>query len=109
MTPATLSGATEAVIYSASPKPGRCRKGTVTATGSFTTNGTGGLVSYEWIRTDNRGSVVVSEPPLTITAGDAASHSVAPDSWTPNSTGTEQLVFLSTGAPSLVAQAFTCR
>jgi hypothetical protein len=81
----------------------------VTATGSFTTNANGGSVSYVWIRTDNRGSVTVSEPPIVIAAGDTSSHPVAADRWTPNSGGSEQLVFLGPGAPQLAAQPFSCR
>jgi hypothetical protein len=107
--PATLTSNSEAVTYAAPGKPNRCRKGTVTATGSFTTSGTGGTVPYEWIRTDSTGSRTIAEAPMTIAAGDTSSHSVAADSWTPSSTGSEQLVFLSTGAPPLAAQAFTCR
>jgi hypothetical protein len=53
--------------------------------------------------------VTVSEPPIVIAAGDTSSHSVAADKWTPNSGGSEQLVFLGPGAPQLPAQPFSCR
>jgi len=106
---ATLVGANEAVTYAASGTPKACHRGTVAATGTFTTNGSGGLVRYEWVRWDNRGTLTIAESPITIALGDTASHSVAADSWSPNASGTEQLVFLSPGAPQLAAQAFTCR
>jgi cell division septation protein DedD len=106
--PAVLTSAAESVVFSPTGKTGRCRKGTVTATGSFTTNGSGGLVTYAWVRSDNRGSVTVAEPAITVASGDSASHAVAADRWSPNSSGSEQLVFLWAGAPTLVSQAFTC-
>ena len=106
---ATRVGASDAVAYAGPAKSGSCRKGTVTATGTFTTNGTGGSVSYAWIRTDNRGSVTIAEPPIIVAPGDTSSHSVTGDSWNPNSGGSEQLVFLSTGAPLVAAQTFVCR
>jgi len=106
---ATLVGATEAVTYAAPGKLNRCRKGTVTATGTFTTSGTGGTVAYQWIRTDSTGSQTIAEPPITIAVADTTIHAVAADSWTPGSSGSEQLVFLSTGAPAVAAQAFNCR
>jgi exo-beta-1,3-glucanase (GH17 family) len=107
--PASLTSENEAVTYSISGNPAKCRKGSVSATGSFTTNASGGSVSYVWIRTDNRGSVTVSEPPIVVAAGDTSSHPVAADKWTPNSGGSEQLVFLGPGAPQLAAQPFSCR
>src|SRR5207244_11192786 len=102
-------GAAYEVSYAGPAKSGSCRKGTVMATGTFTTNGTGGSVSYAWIRTDNRGSVTIAEPPIIVAPGDTSSHSVTGDSWNPNSGGSEQLVFLSTGAPLVAAQTFVCR
>jgi len=106
---ATLVGASDVVAYTGPGKSGSCRKGTVTATGTFTTDGTGGSVSYAWIRTDNRGPVTIAEAPIIVAPGDTASHSVTGDSWNPNSGGSEQLVFLSTGAPPVAAQSFVCR
>jgi len=66
-------------------------------------------VTYQWIRTDNRGSTTVPEAPINLAAGDTASHALVADRWTPNSAGTEQLVFLGAGAPAMAVQAFTCR
>lgn len=86
-----------------------CDKLTVTATGWFTTNGIGGTVTYAWIRTGAQGSRwVIAEPPLTIAPGDASVHAVQPDAWTPQSPGTEQLVFYVPAAPTVAPQSFTC-
>jgi hypothetical protein len=72
-----------------------CHLGTTTATGSFRTNGIGGTVRYEWVRTDSTGTVYIAEPNIVIAAGDTSVHSVVTDSWAPQSSGTEQLVFIS--------------
>lgn len=105
-TTALLASPTESVRFSGAGK--WCRKGTVTATGSFTATGAGGTVSYEWIRTDNRGSATIVEPSLSLAAGDTSEHSLKTDSWTPHSSGSEQLVFLGTGMPSMTPAAFSC-
>ena len=107
--PGPVVSASQTVSYAVSGKSNSCRKGTVTATGVFTTNGAGGTVSYEWIRTDNRGVVIITMPSITTAPGDTTSHSVGSDSWTPNSPGSDQLVFLTTGAPLVAAQTFSCR
>ena len=107
--PSSLVAASQSVSYAAAGKANSCRKGTVTATGAFTSDGAGSTVSYEWIRTDNRGPVIIAMPSITIAPGDTASHAVVSDSWNPNSAGSEQLVFLTTGAPLVAAQTFTCR
>jgi hypothetical protein len=86
-----------------------CDRMTVTATGWFTTNGVGGTVTYAWIRTDQNGSrTVIPEPSLTIAAGDTARHSVVPDVWTPQSPGTEQLVFSVPAAPAVAPRSLAC-
>ena len=81
----------------------------MTATGSFTTNGTGGPVLYQWVRTSNGNTVTIAEPPINLAVGDTTIHSVLADTWNPNASGKEQLVFLSPGAPQLAAQTFSCR
>lgn len=79
-----------------------------TASGSFTTNGVGGTVRYEWIRRDSTGTHTVARPAITIAPGDTSAHSVLPDVWAPESSGTEQLVFLSPSAPPLAPKAWHC-
>src|SRR5205823_6023892 len=87
--PSSLVAASQSVSYAAAGKANSCRKGTVTATGAFTSDGAGSTVSYEWIRTDNRGPVIIAMPSITIAPGDTASHAVVSDSWNPNSAGSE--------------------
>lgn len=82
--------------------------GVTTATGTFQTNGAGGKVSYEWIRKDSSGTKVIAEGSITIAAGDKSVHNVVTDRWTPASSGTEQLVFLSPSAPSLAPKSWSC-
>jgi outer membrane biosynthesis protein TonB len=87
---------------------GRCSQTTVTATGSFTTNGVGGWVFYAWVRIDSLGNkTTVPESPIRIPAGDTSSHTVATDSFTPQHSGTDQLVFFSP-AYSATAQSWSC-
>jgi len=87
---------------------GHCAQLVVTATGTFTTNGVGGSVSYEWVRVDNQGNqTVVPEAPIQIAAGDTSAHVVASDSFTPAHSGTDQLVFLSPSY-SASAQGWSC-
>lgn len=102
--------ATELVTQT--PKTGnnknRCFQTSVSASGSFTTNGVGGWVSYEWVRVDSQGNrTVTPEAPIRIAAGDTSSHTVVSDTFTPAHSGTDQLVFLSPlyTAP---AQAWSC-
>ncbi|HEY9287988.1 MAG TPA: hypothetical protein VIT43_08200, partial [Candidatus Dormibacteraeota bacterium] len=86
----------------------RCSQLTVHASGAFTTNGAGGVVSYEWVRVDNTGNrIVISEAPIRIAAGDRSWHSVVSDSFTPAHSGSEQLVFLSPTYP-VAAQSWSC-
>jgi hypothetical protein len=86
-----------------------CNAITVTASGWFTTNGSGGTVTYAWIRTDTEGNRwVIPEPSLTIARGDTSRHAVQPDIWTPQSPGSDQLVFYSPTAPAVAAQSFAC-
>ncbi|HEV2012915.1 MAG TPA: hypothetical protein VGR77_03400, partial [Candidatus Dormibacteraeota bacterium] len=86
-----------------------CDRLTLTATGWFTTNGVGGVVSYAWIRTDTQGNRwVIAEPSLTIAPGDTSLQAVQPDSWRPQLPGSEQLVFSSPAAPTVAAQSFSC-
>jgi hypothetical protein len=80
----------------------------VTASGWFFTNGAGGTVSYEWIRTDSSGMrTVIAEPPITIAAGDRSLHLVKSDQWTPAHSGSEQLLFLSP-AYTVPARSWSC-
>jgi hypothetical protein len=81
---------------------------TVTATGSFSTNGAGGFVFYKWVWTDNTGQQrVTNEFPIWVAAGDTTTHAVIPDSWTPAHSGSVQLVFTSP-AWTVPAQAWSC-
>lgn len=81
----------------------------MTATGSLTTNGVGGVVRYEWVRVYDTGRrIVVNEPPIVIAAGDRSLHAVVTDRWTPPEAGTEQLVFLAPSAPVLPVQSWSC-
>jgi hypothetical protein len=81
----------------------------VAASGWFSTNGAGGTVSYAWIRTDTQGNRwVIPEPSLTIARGDTSVHTVQADNWTPQSPGSEQLVFYSPAAPVLAPKSFSC-
>ena len=85
-----------------------CSNGQVTATGSFTTNGAGGTVYYGWVRTDGQKTTIQPEQPIVIAAGDYSPHAVVSDQWTPQHSGSEQLVFVYP-AYSVQAQSWTCR
>jgi outer membrane biosynthesis protein TonB len=109
-----ITSATEAVKKSAkngnnNGNSGRCSQTTVTATGSFTTNGVGGWVFYQWVHYDASGNRigVTNEVPIRIAAGDTSAHSVAADSFTPQHSGSDQLVFISP-ASSAQAQSWSC-
>jgi hypothetical protein len=82
----------------------------VTATGTFRmqAGGPGGTVQYYWIRKDSNGTVVSQTYKIVVAAGDAAAHSVVTDSWTPASSGSEQLVFTTPGF-AVAPQSWTCR
>jgi len=93
----------------------KCKLGTVTATGTFrmAANGPGGVVKYSWIEKDTDPTtgqtiVTVKNYTITVAAGDTAAHSVVTDSWSPQSPGSEQLVFTTPGY-SLQPQSFSCR
>jgi hypothetical protein len=87
---------------------GHCGQISITSTGSFTTNGVGGWVYYQWVRVDNQGDrTTVVEPPIRVAAGDTSSHAVASDTFTPAHSGTTQLVFLNP-AYSVPAQSWNC-
>jgi hypothetical protein len=86
----------------------RCSNTTVTAEGTFTTNGVGGWVFYQWVRVDNQGKRTVNPgTPIRVAAGDTAVHNVVADSFTPQHSGTDQLVFLSP-AYTVPAQSWSC-
>ena len=80
----------------------KCDHGTITASGTFRTNGVGGTVYYGWVRKDANGTHVQAEPPITIAAGDTGAHAVVSDSWTPTGPGpvSEQLVIVNPGYQS---------
>jgi hypothetical protein len=82
----------------------------VTATGSFTTNGVGGLVWYEWVHYDANGKQIGTTPefPIYIRAGDTGSHAVVADSFTPTQSGSDRLLFLSP-VYSVAGQSWRCR
>jgi len=85
-----------------------CSQTTVTATGSFRTNGAGGWVFYSWIRVDNQANrTVIPEAPIRVAAGDTSAHAVATDTFTPQRSGSDQLVF-SNPAYSVAAQSWNC-
>jgi hypothetical protein len=87
----------------------RCNQIVITSTGSFTTNGVGGWVFYEWVHYDTTGKVTGTTPeaPIRVAAGDTSAHAVATDSFTPMHSGSDRLVFLSP-AYSLTAQSWSC-
>jgi len=86
----------------------KCKLDTITANGTFRTNGVGGTVTYKWIRNDSNGTQVQPLLSIVVAAGDTSAHSVATDQWIPASNGSEQLVFTSP-AFSVAPQSFTCR
>jgi hypothetical protein len=87
---------------------GHCSQVTITASGSFTANGVGGSVSYEWVRVDSQGArTVITEAPIQVAPGDRSIHAVTSDTFTPAQGGSDQLVFLSP-AYSVPAQSWNC-
>ena len=87
---------------------GHCPQVTITASGSFTTNGVGGSVSYEWVRIDSQGTQTIGASGIIpVAAGDTSLHAVASDTFTPSHSGTDQLVFISP-AYSVPAQSWNC-
>jgi outer membrane biosynthesis protein TonB len=109
--PFVIVSANETVAQSSkgNSNKNRCNQTTVTATGSFTTNGVGGWVSYEWVHYDAQGrrTGVTPEAPIRINAGDTSSHPVVADTFTPQHDGSDQLVFLNP-AYSVAAQSWNC-
>jgi outer membrane biosynthesis protein TonB len=87
----------------------RCAQATVTATGTFRTNGVGGWVFYEWVHFDAQGkrTGVTLEVPIRVNAGDTGWHAVVADTFTPQHSGSDQLVFLNP-AYSVAAQSWNC-
>ena len=83
---------------------------TVNATGTFrmAANGPGGTVRYTWLRHDSRGYTNSAVFTIVVAAGDVAPHTVVADSWTPASSGSDQLVFLSPVYAAAPA-TFVCR
>ena len=72
-------------------------------------NGPGGTVYYNWIRKDSNGTVVSQTYSYVIAAGDpGTAHYTVTDTWTPASSGTEQLVFTTPGY-AVAPQSWTCR
>ena len=86
----------------------KCANNTVKANGTFITNGAGGTVRYQWIRITSTGRAPQPVQSVVLAVGDKGFHAVTPDSWTPSSSGSEQLVFI-TPAYSVPAQSWTCR
>ena len=86
----------------------KCKLDTITANGSFRTNGVGGTVTYQWIRNDSNGTQILPLQSIVVAAGDTSAHSVAADQWIPASNGSEQLVFKNPSI-SVAPQSFTCR
>jgi hypothetical protein len=74
----------------------------VTSTGTFRTNGAGGTVTYYWVRS----GVAQPRQSMVVAKGDTGTK-VITDTWTPNSSGTEQLVFVSPSYPTLT-KSFNC-
>ena len=106
-----ITSASETVILSANTgnNKNRCSQTTVTATGSFTTNGAGGTVYYGWVHYDTNGKLtgVTAEAPIRIAVGDTSSHAVVSDKFMSAHSGTDQLVFTSP-AYTVPAQGWSC-
>jgi hypothetical protein len=82
----------------------------VTATGTFrmVANGPGGTVQYYWIRKDSNGTVVSQVYSIVVAAGDTTAHFTVTDSWSPASSGSEQLVFTNP-SDAIAPQSWACR
>ena len=102
-----MTNAAESVNWTVN-NSNKCKLGSITATGTFRTNGSGGTVSYYWIRKDTTGTFVQPQRSVVIAKGDTASHAVVNDVWVPQGNGTEQLFFVGPSYP-LAPVAFTCR
>ena len=91
----------------------KCKLGTLTASGTFQTNGAGGSVQYHWVEYDGTGARVVNEAPIVIAAGDVSVHNLVQDNWVPQASGTEQLVVSAPGVQSpatqTITQSYVCR
>ena len=79
--------------------------GSITATGQIHTNGATGTVFYYWVRKDSTGSHAQAQQPLTFTQGQTTK--VITDTWTPKTSGSEQLVFVNPSYPTQT-QSFNC-
>jgi hypothetical protein len=84
----------------------QCGDGAITTTGTIHTNGATGTVFYYWVRKDDTGTHVQPKQPLAFTKGGPTTK-VVTDTWTPNSAGSEQLVFVSPSYPTQT-QSFPC-
>lgn len=82
-----------------------CGDGSITATGQVYTNGATGTVVYYWVRKDETGTRVTPQQPLTFSSGQTSK--TITDTWAPTGAGSEQLVFVSPGYPTLT-QPFVC-
>lgn len=104
-----VTSANDAASKSTKGSSGRCTQTTITASGSFTTNGAGGWVWYEWVRVEGPANTrtVQNEFPIYVRPGDTSTHSVFPYSFTPVHSGTVQLVFLSPALSGPV-QSWSC-
>jgi hypothetical protein len=60
------------------------------------------------VRTDGQATTIQPEQPIVIAAGDIGWHAVVSDQWTPQHSGSEQLVFVYPSY-SVPAQSWTCR
>jgi hypothetical protein len=81
----------------------------VTAFGTFKTNGVGGWVTYKYVRIDVNGNRVdVPEAPIWVAPGDTNLHFTVIDSWSPKTSGSEQLVFISPTSLTATGQSWTC-
>jgi hypothetical protein len=91
----------------------KCKLGTLTASGTVTSNGVGGTVQYHWVENDGTGARVINEAPILIAAGDKSAHNLVQDNWIPQASGTEQLVVTAPGVQSpatqTITQSYICR
>ena len=97
------------ITFSGNPSD-KCKNGTVTGNGTFTTNGVAGTVSYQWRHFDSNGTLLADGG--TVSGAIAVSAGVSSYSFTtslaPSTNGTEQLVFISPSY-SVAAQTLGCR
>ncbi len=101
--------ASESLTFSGNPSD-KCKIGTVAATGNFTTNGVAGTVSYQWRHFDSSGALVndggTVSGSIAVKAG-TTSYTFT-STLTPQTNGSEQLVFTAPGY-TVPAQTLGCR